>query len=213
MKLKAISTVSALSLAIVFSACGGAATNTNVANKAANATNAVANTAGNMTNAVANAVSPNTTSNSNAAASTTGGDMITIDAAGIQVAAPKGFKVQKDGETTNLISADDAFEVYFHVPKDGNYDKALDEATTEIDDYIKDVKVVSKGEKGNFGGMDATMFDGTGVDKEDGKPVSWELIVLDAPKKPVLIVSYGDKETNTKYSKEITEIANSIKKQ
>ena len=212
MKLKVISTLSVASLALVFSACGGAATNTNLANKAGNAANTVANTAGNATNAVANAVAPNTASNANSTAST-GGDMITIDAAGIQVAAPKGFKIEKDGETTNLISPDDAFEVYFHVPKDGDYNKAIDEVGTEIDDYLKDVKVVSKGEKGNFGGMDATMFDGTGVDKEDNKPVSWELIVLNAPKKPVLIVSYGDKATNEKYSKEITEIAKSIKKQ
>ncbi|WP_316316558.1 hypothetical protein, partial [Clavibacter michiganensis] len=158
------STVSVLSLAVVFSACGGAA-NTNVANKTGNAVNTTANVAGNTVNAVSNAVSPNTNSaaNSNSTA-TTGGDTITIDAAGIQVVAPKGFKVQKDGETTNLISADDAFEVYFHVPKDGNYDKAIEDATTEIDEYIKDVKVGSKGEKGNFGGMDATLFDGTGVD-------------------------------------------------
>lgn len=214
MKLRAISTTGALSLAMIFSACGGAATNTNIANKAGNAANTTANAAGNTVNAVANAVSTNTnTSNSNTTASTTGGDMITIDSAGIQVVTPKGFKVQKDGETTNLISADDAFEVYFHVPKDGDYNKAIDEATTEIDEYIKDIKVEGKGEKGNFGGMEATMFDGTGVDKESGNPVSWELIVLQAPKKPVLIVSYGDKETNAKYAKEIDEIAKSIKKQ
>ena len=212
MKLKVISTLGVASLAFAFSACGGAATNTNLANKAANATNTVANTAGNATNTVVNAVAPNTASNVNSTAATTG-DMITIESAGIQVAAPKGFKIEKDGETTNLISPDDAFEVYFHVPKDGDYNKALDEVGTEIDDYLKDVKVVSKGEKGNFGGMDATMFDGTGVNKEDNKPVSWELIVLNAPKKPVLIVSYGDEATNAKYAKEIDEIAKSIKKQ
>jgi len=210
MKQKFILTLGVVSLAAAFSACGGTATtNTNLANKAANGTNTVANTAGNMTNSAANTMT-NSTANSTA---TTGGDMITIDAAGIQVAAPKGFKIEKDGETTNLISPDDAFEVYFHVPKDGDYNKALEEVTTEIDDYLKDIKVVTKDEKGNFGGMDAMLFDGTGVDKEDDKPVSWELIVLNAPKKPVLIVSYGDKETNTKYSKEIMEIGKSIKKQ
>jgi hypothetical protein len=213
MKLKVISALGVASLAFAFSACGGAATtNTNLANKTANAANSVANTAGNATNTVANAVAPNSASNANSMAST-GGDMITIESAGIQVASPKGFKIEKDGETTNLISPDDAFEVYFHVPKDGDYNKAIDEVGTEIDDYLKDVKVTGNGVKGSFGGMDATMFDGTGVDKEDNKPVSWELIVLNAPKKPVLIVSYGDSATNTKYSKEIDEIAKSIKKQ
>lgn len=217
MKLKVISTLSVASLALVFSACGGTAPSTNVtaniANKTANAANTVANTAGNMTNTVANTVSPNTTTTNTSSTASTAGDVISIDAAGIQVSAPKGFKVQKDGETTNLISADDAFEVYFQVPKDGDYDKAITAAAEEIDEYIKDIKMEGKGEKGNFGGMEAMLFDGTGVDKEEGKPVSFELIILDAPKKPVVIVSYGDKETNTKYSKEIAEIAKSIKKQ
>lgn len=210
MRFKVISTLSVASLAIAFSACGGAATNTNLANKAANATNTVVNAAGNTANAVSNTVAPNANSDLATAPS---GDTIKIDEAGISVVAPKGFKISKDGETTNLISPDDAFEVYFHIPKDGDYDKAITEVTQEIDDYVKDVKVVGNGEKGNFGGMDATMFDGTGVDKEDGKPVSWELIVLKAPKKPVLIVSYGDKATNEKYAKEISEIGKSIKKQ
>ena len=136
-------------------------------------------------------------------AAATGGDVIKIDEAGIQVVAPKGFKIEKDGETTNLISPDDAFEVYFHVPKDGDYDKALDEISTEIDDYIKDVKVEGNGTDGAFDGMPAKLFNGTGVDKEDGKPVDWELILVKAPKKPVLIVSYADKGSYEKYQKEL----------
>ena len=208
MKLKVISTLSVASLAIAFSACGGAATNTNLANKTANATNTVVNAAGNTANAVSNAGSPNT----NTATSTTAGDKISIDTAGISVAAPKGFKVEKDGETTNLISPDDAFEVYFHVPKDGDYEKAINEATQEIDDYIKDVKITGDGQKGTYDGMPATLFSGTGMDKESGEPVDWELIILDAPKKPVVIVSYANKGSYEKYKNEITEIGKSIKK-
>ncbi len=209
MKLKVISTLSVASLALVFSACGGAVTNTNLANKAANATNTVVNTASNMTNSAVNTMNANTNANTTAA---TSGDTIKIDEAGIQIVAPKGFKIEKDGETTNLISPDDAFEVYFHVPKDGDYKKALDEVTSEIDDYVKDVKVVGNAEKGDFNGIPATLFNGTGVDKEDGKPIEWEMIVLDAPKKPVLIVSYSAKGSGEKYAKEIEEIGKNIKK-
>ena len=209
MKFKVISTLSVAALAIAISACGNAAnttTNTTNANKPANTANTTTNTTSNTTNTSA----ANTTTNS-AAANT--GDMLNIDAAGIAVAAPKGFKIAKDGETTNLISPDEALEVYFHVPQDGDYDKAIDEVATEIDDYIKDVKVTGNAEKGEFGGMPATMFSGTGVDKESGEPVDWELIVLNAPKKPVLIVAYADKGAYEKYSKEVDEIAKSIKKQ
>lgn len=208
MKFKAVSIIGFASLALVLSACP-AATNTNVTTNNANKP-AVNNTANNSMNTAAN----NTAVSNTNTGSMTEGSVIKIDEAGIQVVSPKGFKMEKNGETTNLISPDDTFEVYFHVPKDGNYDKAIDEITTEVDDYIKDVKVTGDAEKGTFDGMPATMFSGTGVDKGDGTtPVNWEVIVLNAPKKPVLIVSYADKGSYEKYQKEISEIGKSIKKQ
>jgi len=208
MKVKVIAALSVASLAFAFSACGGAA-NTNTANKAANAANTATNTAGNMTNTAVNATKPGSATDLTAS---TDGNIIKIEEAGIQVSAPRGFKIQKDGETTNLISPDDAFEVYFHIPKNDDYDKALEEVTMEIENYIKDIKVTGDAEKGDFGGIPATMFSGTGIDKEDGKAIDWELIVLDAPKKPVLVVSYADQGSSEKYAKEISEIAKSIKK-
>ena len=210
MKLKATILIGAAAFA--FSACG---TSTNVAVNTGNAANK-SNTAV-VTNTVTNAANTsamNTNSAmSNTSSSAATGDTIKIDEAGIQISAPKGFKISKDGETTNLISPDDAFEVYFHVPADGDYDKALTEVTGEIDDYIKDVKVTGNGEDGSFDGMPAKMFSGTGVDKEDNQPVDWELIIVKAPKKPVLIVSYADKGSYEKYESQITEIGKSIKKQ
>lgn len=56
------------------------------------------------------------------------------------------------------------------------------------------------------------MFSGTGIDKNSNEQVNWELFVLDAPKKTVLIVGYTEKRRYEKYSKEIEEISKSIKK-
>lgn len=198
--------------AFAFSACGTAtnvAVNTNTAANKSN-TAVVTNTA---TNAANTSAMNTNTAMSNTSSSAATGDTIRIDEAGIQVTAPKGFKISKDGETTNLISPDDAFEVYFHVPADGDYDKALADVGTEIDDYIKDVKVSGNGEDGSFDGMPAKMFSGTGNDKESGEAVNWELIIVKAPKKPVLIVSYADKGSYEKYEAQINEIGKSIKKQ
>lgn len=211
MKLKAISTVSALSLAIVFSACGTATTNSNVVNKAANAANTVANTAGNMTNTVANAVSPNTTSNSNSMASTNG-DVLKIDEAGIMMTVPKGFKFSKDGEDTIVQTDDEGVDIRFTVPKDGDYDKVVADAANEIDEYLNDVKIEDKGSKIDVSGMEGTSMGGTAKD-EDGKIVNWNLTVIKAPKKPVLVNIYAEKASLEKHAADVEAFLDSVKKQ
>ena len=54
---------------------------------------------------------------------------------------PKGFKHSKDGEDIIVKTEDEGVDIRFTVPKDGDYNKALVDAATEVDDYLKDVKV------------------------------------------------------------------------
>ncbi|MGI8786393.1 MAG: hypothetical protein ACR2HG_01345 [Pyrinomonadaceae bacterium] len=206
MKLKVILTLGVASLA--FSACGGATTNTNLANKAANATNTVVNVASNATNSVANTMTTNSNANTMAA---TNGDVLKIDEAGIMMTVPKGFKFSKDGEDTIVQSEDEGVDIRFTVPKDGDYDKAVTDAAQEVDDYLKDVKVTDKGSKRDVDGMEGTRIAGTA--KNEGEDVFWNLTVLKAPKKTVLINIYAAKSSLEKYSSEVEQFLKSVKKQ
>ncbi len=183
-------------------------TTANVANKTANAANTVANAAGNTVNAVSNANTTNSNSNSMAAVD---GDTIRIDEAGIMMTVPKGFKHSKDGEDIIVKTEDEGVDIRFTVPKDGDYNKALVDAATEVDDYLKDVKVEDKGSKTTVNGMEATTMSGTATN--EGEPVMWDLTIINAPKKPVLVNIYAEKTSLEKHGPEVKKFLESVKKQ
>jgi hypothetical protein len=209
MKTKFIATMSVASLAMFFSACGGgAATNTN-ANKPANAATNVTKPANATTNA--NTTAPaNTTANA-ATAPAADGDVVKIDEAGVMMTIPKGFKYSKDGEDIIVKTEDEGVDIRFSVPKDGDYDKAIMDAATEVDDYLKDVKVEDKGSKIKIDGMDATSMGGTATN--EGEPVMWNLTIINAPKKPVLANIYAEKTSLDKHGAEVKKFLESVKKQ
>lgn len=208
MKFKVISTLSVASLAFAFSACGGAAnTNSNLANKTANATNTVV-VVNNNANSTSNAVTTNSNSNSTASMS---GDVLKIDEAGIMMTVPKGFKFSKDGEDTIVQTEDEGVDIRFSVPKDGDYNKVVTDAAKEIDDYLDDVKVEDKGSKADVNGMEGTSMGGTA--KNEGELVVWNLTIINAPKKPVLVNIYAEKASLEKHSADVKSFLNSVKKQ
>jgi hypothetical protein len=206
MKLKNISIVGVAALAFAISACSPAAnTNTtNTTNKPANNSTTNAANTSNTSNAANNAVS-----NANAPAAE--GQVIKIDEAGIQMTVPKGFKFSKDGEDTIIQTEDEGVDIRFSVPKDGDYNKVIADAATEIDDYLKDVKIVNPGSKIDVNGMEATSMSGTATN--DGEPVNWDLTVINAPKKPVLANIYAEKSSMEKYMAEVKAFFKSVKKQ
>ena len=196
-----ILTLGVLTLTLGFIGCGAPAAN-NANAKPAN-TNANANKTN--TNAAAN------TAANTATAPATDGQVIKIEEAGIQVTVPKGFKFSKDGEDTIVQSEDEGIDIRFSVPKDGDYEKALGEAGTEIDDYLKDVKMDSKeGTKRDVAGMEATSLTGTATN--EGEAVAWNLTVIKAPKKPVIVNIYAAKSSLEKHASETKALLESIKK-
>ena len=206
MKIKIIATMGVASLAMIISACGGSS---NTANKPANAAN-TANTANANKPANANtAVVTNTTAN--AAAPAADGDVVKIDEAGVMMTIPKGFKHSKDGEDVIVMTEDEGVDIRFTVPKDGDYEKAIVDAATEIDDYLKDVKIEDKGSKTNVAGMEATSMSGTATN--DGEPVAWNLTIINAPKKPVLANIYAEKTSLEKHAADVKKFLESVKKQ
>ena len=184
-------------VAAAIAACGAAATNTNT-NKPANANKP----------AVASA-----NSNTEKAAATADGDVVKIDEAGIQMTVPKGFKYEKDGEDTIVSTEDEGVAVRFHVPKDGDYDKARTDAAKNIDEYVTDVKIEQKDKKDTINGMEALVYSGTGKDKENGKEVNWDMTLLKTDKKPVLAIIYAEKPSMEKHGAALKTFFDSVKKQ
>lgn len=195
------------SFAFAIAACGGAANTTaNLANKAGNTANTIANTAANTVNSVAN-----TTTNSNNSTAATG-DTIKIDEAGIVMTIPQGFKHSKDGEDTVVMTEDEGVDIRFTVPKDGDYDKVIDDAVKELDTYLDEIKVEDKGSKVDVNGMEGTSMSGTAKD-ENGEVVMWDLTIINAPKKPVLANIYAEKASMEKHGADVKAFLKSVKKQ
>lgn len=92
-----------------------------------------------------------------------------------------------------LVTVSDGTNIYYHVPAETDWDKAFANASTELGRYFKEIKVTNTDTmRDKFRDWMWTKgMQGTGVDKE-GKLVEWNLQVYDAPKRPLMSVSYGD---------------------
>lgn len=180
-------------VAVAIAACGGASATNSTTNK------------------------PATNANANKPASTpaaaTEGDVVKIDEAGIQMTIPKGFKFEKDGEDTVVSTDDEGVAVRFHVPADGDYDKARTDAAKNLDEYLTDVKIEQKDKKDTVNGMEALIYSGTGKDKENGKEVNWDMTLLKTDKKPVLAIIYAEGPSLEKHGAALKTFFDSVKKQ
>ena len=203
MKITTISKFGVALSALVFTACGGAAT---TANKAAVVNSA---TAGNAVN-TATASKP---ANTPAAAAPADGDVLNIADAGLTMTVPKNFKFSKDGEDTIVKTDDEGVDVRFHIPADGDYAKSVEAGMADLDKYINDIKIDTKAveETDPTSGLKMTSSDGSGTD-EDGKPILWQMTIIDAPKKPVLAVIYAESESMQKHSADLAKFFNSVRK-
>ena len=202
MRTNVILTLCIAATAALFSACGAPAANTSNAN---------AKPANSNANANANATNTNTAAANTAAAPATDGTAIRIEEAGLIMLVPKGFKFSKDGEDTVVKTEDEGVDIRFTVPKDGDYDKIIADAAKEIDEYLDDVKVENKGSKSDVNGMEASTLSGTA--KNEGEDVVWNLTVVKAPKKPVLVNIYAAKSSLEKHQADIKKFLDSVKKQ
>lgn len=213
---KTLGLSSVASLALILSACGGEAPktgNTAPANKSAN-TAPAANKPATSTNTNATSSSNSTTSNSTATApATSGGEVVKIDDGGIQMTLPKGYTSEKEAGATIVTSEDGTVSIIFSAEDAADFEAAVKASAAEVDKILKDVKVDQKGEKGTTNGMETVSSNGTGVDKETGKKVIWDLTAIKTDKKPVLAVSTAEDASFKKNSANLDALFDSIKKQ
>ncbi len=198
MRTNIILTLCVAATAALFSACGAPAAN----NSNAKPANVAPATPASSTTSASPAASP--------AAPAADGQVIKIEEAGIQITVPKGFIFSKDGEDTIVQSEDKGVDIRFTVPKDGDYEKAVKDAATEIDDYLKDVKITKEADKRDVAGMEGTSLSGTA--KNEGEEVVWNLTIIKAPKKPVLVNIYAEKSSVEKNAAGTKSLLDSIKK-
>lgn len=201
MKTNILLTLGVATLSVAFSACSASvSTGTNTGN--ANAAKP-ANTA-TVTN------TNSTASNTNAAAPA-GGEVVKIEEGGLQMTLPKGFVMKKDGGDVIVHTADEGVAVRFSVPADGDYEKAVDAAAKQLDEFIKDVKVEQKAKSDTVNGLEVTSSFGTGKD-ENGKQVGWEMTIIKTDKKPVFAIMYAEEASAEKHSADLDTFFKSIKK-
>lgn len=192
-------------------------TNTPAANKPA-ANNSINGNTTPATSPGANANTPNTNGNMNGnangnvstSANPTAGEAVQLADAGVSMNLPAGLKTKKEGSDTIVTTADGATLVHFTTLAD-TYEKASAAASTEVAKFVKDAKPVKQGEKSTVGGMDAVSTAGTGTGK-DGKPVNYNATVINAPKKPLMMVASADQATMQKHAADLDALIKSIKK-
>ena len=217
MKIKIIALSGLVAAATLISACGAVtvttnSTNTANANKPATNANATTNSTNTNSNA-SNSSAANTNKDTKDSASTTSGDSVSMDSAGIKMTLPKGFGVEKDGDTLIVTTPDKGFSVIFEAIEGKDFAAATKDTAAELDKIMKDVEVKEKDKKGEVNGMETISSGGIGVDKKTGEHLVWKMAALNAPKKPVLATAIGDADSIEKHGKEIGALLDSVKKQ
>lgn len=208
-------TINFLVVAAIFVAltlgCGGSNATAPAANTATTpgANTAAANTATASNTAVASNTSTSSPLSDAAASS---GELVRLEDAGISFVYPKNYKISKEPGLVTISTPDGGIGISFTTLEQGSFSQSVEAAGKELGKQMKNVKITQNGKKGVTGGMDSVSGAGYGTDITSGKSVAFELSAIDAPKKPVLVVIYGESQSILKYESEYKGVFDSIKK-
>lgn len=118
------------------------------------------------------------------------GEVISHTGAQVQFTIPSGWSGKAANDRYIVAAPDDRLEVFFYVPEDGNFDKAVDDIVAEMKKYLGNMKVTEQAKKTTLNGMNAVSEAGTGT--YDGTSVVWVLMAVKSPKDPLFIVTVCD---------------------
>ena len=144
-----------------------------------------------------------------------GATIFVHDAGGIQFTAPQGWKSPNadndEDEVVTLVSPDEQLEVSFYVTGDESFAEAQKDIVDELGAYIKNAKIRQKeARESTLNGLKTVSIPGSGTDAEDGKPVEWDLTIIEA-KKPVFVISVAAPENFAKHAAAYETLVQSIK--
>jgi hypothetical protein len=119
-----------------------------------------------------------------------GGETITHTDARVQFTIPSGWSGKAAEDRYIVASPDDRLEVFFYVPSDGNFDKAVDDVVAEMNKHLQNLKVTEQAKKDTLNGMSRVSEYGTAV--YQGTPVIWGLNAIKAPGNHLFVVTVAD---------------------
>lgn len=133
----------------------------------------------------------------------------THEEGGVQFTIPKGWHIEEDGDLLTVSTPDEELSMFFYIPEDGDFDKAIEDVADSLDEYIKNVKFTEKGKQSTHNGMKTYELNGTG--EYEGQKVLWDLTVLGA-KKPLFVVTVASPDKLAKHAAQYEALAKSVKK-
>lgn len=143
----------------------------------------------------------------------TDGSEIKIDEAGVAMTVPKGMNFSKEGADTIVKTEDEGVDTRFTVLSDENIDKAFENASKEIDDYITGAKFTSQDpKKTTQNGLNISSWSGTGK-AINGDDVQFEMAIIESDKKPLLALTYAEAESMQKHQADLGKFFKSVRKQ
>lgn len=118
------------------------------------------------------------------------GETITHTDARVQFTIPSGWSGKAADDRYIVAAPDDRLEVFFYVPSDGDFDKAVDDVVAEMNKNLQNLKVTEKAKKDTLNGMERVSEYGTAV--YDGTQVIWGLNAIKAPGNHLFVVTVAD---------------------
>jgi outer membrane lipoprotein-sorting protein len=189
-------------LVLVVAGCSSSSNN----NNSSNSSNS--NSSNNNNSSNSNSTNSTNSSKSSKDAPADSEGVFHDDNAGIRLQAPKGWKTKLDGEQLVITAPDSSMTMVFWVPE-GSFESAIKDLDRQLSRKIKRMKTTTNGSESSTNGMPIYTVAGTG--EVDGNDIEWSVDIINAPKKPTIVLSVAQPGAWDKYSAEIKEFVASIK--
>lgn len=180
-------------LVLVVAGCGSSNDNSKLANSAnSNAANS----------------NKSSTTSSTEVPTSDGDNVFHDDKAAIRLQAPKDWTTRLDGEQLVINAPDRSMSLVFWVPE-GSFRSAIKDLDRQLSRKIKRMHTTTKGDESSINGMPTYTIAGTGL--IDGDDIQWSVDIIQAPKKPVIVLSFAQPGAWQKHSDDIKQFVSSIK--
>lgn len=137
-------------------------------------------------------------------------DVVQHQAAGIEFDLPAGWTSAPEGDhKIRVKNQDESVEVVLAVTEKDSIEEVAKDVASEVDDYLKDVKVDGEGTTGEHNGMPMWSVSGTGTWHD--QPWAWDITIF-MVKKPVAVLSWATPDILKNPPADVVAFFKSVKK-
>lgn len=130
--------------------------------------------------------------------------------AGVSVNVPNNWDVDGDNDSLEASSPDEMTFLFFQVLEAKNFEAAMQELVSSIQEEVDNFQPDGKLEERNLNGMNALVGDATG--KIEGTPVELGVVIVESPSgKYIMVFGLTAAPDNNPYKKQVMQIMNSLK--